>query len=72
MNKWINVNDRLPENDERYKGRKQIDVIVCTQKGLVTKVRRYYNALWGNWEWGRIDNIVIAWMPLPKAYKEGE
>ena len=71
MSDWISVNDRLPEDEERYKGRRQIDVLVCTQKGLVTKVRRYYDALWEFWEWGRIDSsIVVAWMHLPEPYKE--
>jgi hypothetical protein len=64
---WISVDDILPENAERYKGRKVIDVLVTTEKGLVTKVQR--QCYRGSWSWGRIFSRVVAWMPLPKAYK---
>ena len=65
---WISVDDRLPEDAERYKGRKVIDVLVTTEKGLVTKVQR--QCYRGSWSWGRIFSRVVAWMPLPKPYKE--
>jgi hypothetical protein len=64
---WISVDDMLPENAERYKGRKVIDVLVTTEKGLVTKVQR--QCYRDSWSWGRIFSRVVAWMPLPKAYK---
>ena len=67
---WISVDYMLPENAERYKGRKVIDVLVTTEKGLVTKVQR--QCYRGSWSWGRIFSRVVAWMPLPKPYKEGE
>jgi hypothetical protein len=66
---WISVEDRLPENAERYKGRKVIDVLVTTEKGLVTKVQR--QCYRDSWSWGRIFSRVVAWMPLPEPYKEG-
>lgn len=68
VNTWISVEDMLPENAERYKGRKVIDVLVTTEKGLVTKVQR--QCYRGSWSWGRIFSRVVAWMPLPKPYKE--
>ena len=68
MTKWISVEDMLPENAERYKGRKVIDVLVTTEKGLVTKVQR--QCYRGSWSWGRIFSRVVAWMPLPEPYKE--
>ena len=66
---WISVDDRLPEDAERYKGRKIIDVLVTTEKGLVTKVQR--QCYRDSWSWGRIFSRVVAWMPLPEPYKEG-
>lgn len=39
-NGWIPVSEKLPEEDERYKGRKAIDVLVTTSNGRVTKVQR--------------------------------
>lgn len=44
---WILVDKRLPEEDERYKGKKIIDVLVTTAKGKVTKVQRQsHNEYW--------------------------
>lgn len=63
---WISVKDRLPEDDERYKDRKVIDVLVSTDRGIVTKVQRISNK--GYWYWGRIFSNIIAWMPLPNKY----
>lgn len=65
---WIPVDERLPEEDERYKGRKVIDVLVTTAKGKVTKVQRQSHN--GYWWWGRIYGEPTAWQPLPKPYKK--
>lgn len=67
---WIKCEKgQMPEDDERYKGKKVINVLVTTNKGMVTKVQRMnYD---GIWYWGRIHNSNIrAWMPLPEAYKD--
>ena len=64
---WIPVEERLPEEDERYKGRKVIDVLVTTAKGKVTKVQRQSHN--GYWWWGRIYGEPTAWQPLPEPYK---
>lgn len=66
---WIPVEEKLPEEDERYKGRKVIDVLVTTAKGKVTKVQRQSHN--GYWWWGRIYGEPTAWQPLPEPYKEG-
>lgn len=63
---WISVEDMLPENAERYKDRKVIDVLVSTDRGIVTKVQRISNK--GYWYWGRIFSNIIAWMPLPNKH----
>ena len=65
---WIPVEDKLPEDDERYKGRKVIDVLVTTAKGKVTKVQRQSHN--GYWWWGRIYGEPTAWQPLPEPYKK--
>lgn len=67
-NGWIPVEERLPEEDERYKGRKAIDVLVTTSNGRVTKVQR--QSKYDYWCWGRIYGEPTAWQPLPEPYKE--
>ena len=67
---WIPVEERLPEEDERYKGRKVIDVLVTTAKGKVTKVQRQSHNDY--WRWGRIYGEPTAWQPLPEAYHPKE
>lgn len=53
---WIPVTERLPEVNGDY--------LVTGRQGAVNK-RRYDDGHWyGNW-------AVIAWMPLPEAYREG-
>ena len=69
---WISVEDRLPEDDVT-KDRKAIDVLVTTKGGRVSKVQRIkntFNKTNPYWYWGRISCDVIAWKPLPKAYKK--
>lgn len=63
---WIPVEERLPEEDGRYKGRKVIDVLVTTAKGKATKVQRQSHN--GYWWWGRIYGEPTAWQPLPEPY----
>lgn len=68
---WIKCEkDHMPEDDQRYKGKKVINVLVTTNRGNVTKVQRkqYYDET--SWYWGRIYGEVKAWMPLPEPYKE--
>ncbi len=60
----------MPEDDERYKGKKVINVIATTNKGVVTKVQRIFNDYTNTWYWRRICGGMRAWMPLPEPYKE--
>lgn len=53
---WIKCEPgHMPEDDERYKGKKVINVLVTTDCGMVTKVQRIYyvdictNV--GSWYW---------------------
>jgi hypothetical protein len=56
--KWINVNDRLPEEDQ--------EVIVCNFIGEVF-IDKYIND-WGTWRIGDFDIEEIShWMPLPES-----
>ncbi|WP_304431077.1 DUF551 domain-containing protein [Romboutsia ilealis] len=68
---WIKcISGQMPEDDERYKGKKVINVIATTNKGVVTKVQRIFNDYANTWYWGRICGGMRAWMPLPEPYKE--
>ena len=56
MNKWIDINDRLPEKDT--------DVLVCFDDGFMATV--FFGEdfdLWAD------SGEPIAWMPLPEPYK---
>lgn len=64
-NKWIPVEDKLPEQDLRYKGRKVMSVLVSTKRHTVHTINRMKDG--DKWYWGRIKGI-IAWQPLPKPY----
>lgn len=66
---WIKCESgQMPEDDERYKGKKTINVLVTTSNGTVTKLQRYLYR--GEWYWGRILGKMKAWMPLPEPYRE--
>ena len=56
MDKWIPVSEKLPE--EEYK------IYIITTKNGLASARIFVN---GSNYW---KENVIAWMPLPKPYKE--
>jgi hypothetical protein len=69
MAEWIDVNERLPEEEGRY--------IVCTKnitgwKPLKNTVficgYMFNDFIYMGWE----NNPVTHWMPLPEPPKEGE
>ncbi len=68
---WIKcVEGQMPEDDMRYKGKKVINVLVTTNRGVVTKVQRIkFEDGFGYW--ARVRGIK-AWMPLPEPYREKE
>lgn len=68
---WIKcVPGQRPEDNERYKGKKIINVLITTESGNVTKVKRIYSNYSDRWYWGRTYDKPKAWMPLPRPYKE--
>lgn len=66
--RWIPVSERLPEEES--------DVLVCNANGDIELSRGSYSTeikddfIWytSGWRFGK----VIAWMPLPRPYKESE
>lgn len=61
--RWIPCNERLPEDNT--------DVIVCFYSGTVTEMRYWGNGIFqGIYE--HTTKVIVAWMPLPKPYREGE
>lgn len=60
---WIPCSERLPEDNT--------DVIVCFYSGTVTEMRYWGNGIFqGIYE--HTTKVIVAWMPLPEPYKEGE
>lgn len=58
---WIPCSERLPEDNT--------DVIVCFYSGTVTEMRYWGNGIFqGIYE--HTTKVIVAWMPLPKPYKE--
>lgn len=63
LGQWIPCSERLPEDNT--------DVIVCFYSGTVTEMRYWGNGIFqGIYE--HTTKVIVAWMPLPKPYKEGE
>lgn len=67
--KWIPVSERLPKKPE----------IDGDSDGYIVQTRRVeqpFSAYWDGREWtDESDDVVdgvIAWMPLPEQYREGE
>lgn len=59
---WIPVTERLPENIRNV-------LVTLEEHGMVATYISFYVP--SEHRWNNDDN-VIAWMPLPKPYKEGE
>jgi hypothetical protein len=62
---WISVKDRLPEEPEIG-----VDGYIVQKKNICEP----FSAYWDGYKWtddyDEIQEGVIAWMPLPKPYKE--
>jgi hypothetical protein len=73
VSEWIPCSERLPHAEKK-------EYWVCTNSGYQCQCRwTNVNHLWTNlttdWHWHIMDipqyTEVVAWMPLPTAYKEG-
>lgn len=61
--RWIPCSERLPENE--------MNVIAQFSSGTVTELRYAGNGIFkGIYDYS--TKVIIAWMPLPEPYKEGE
>ena len=65
--RWVFWYSMLWEHSRLFR-KKVINVLVTTNRGMVTKVQRQYYD--GTWHWGRINGGMKAWMPLPEPYRE--
>ena len=63
MSEWIDVNDRLPEDNR--------EVLICSPWQTIDIGCRY-NGEWSCENYNCEDGDVVAWMPLPEPYKKGE
>lgn len=66
--RWVPVTERLPENGK--------EVLTCNDGGFIEIQSLEDSCNDGYWEnqkgdWTDFDE-VIAWMPLPKEYEEGQ
>lgn len=73
---WIPCNDKMPEiGRDVLISKKPFNILGFEQRVVIGK--RQYDPRSGKPEWwsgyGVLeDKVVIAWMPLPEPYKEGE
>ena len=68
---WIPVEERLPENTVNPITRDAYVYPVTVDLGGITDIR-YYSFCRGHWyNQGpkKMDELVIAWMPLPEPYR---
>lgn len=71
-NGWIPCDKKQPEDLLIDFKRKSINLLVCTQSGVVTKVQRIKWVDKDYWYWSRVYNVT-AWQPLPEKYiKKGK
>lgn len=64
--RWIPVTERLPEKEGQY--------LVSCDSCFAIEIATYINDKGDSWfccDWNHPENVV-AWMPLPEPYKEGE
>ena len=63
LGQWIPCSERLPEDNT--------DVIVCFHNGEITEMRYLGNKIFQG-IYKHTTKAIVAWMPLPETYKEGE
>ena len=74
MNNWIPVSERLPEEDENvlvtvnFKGLEHIKP--CLYVEVSSHIDGHWSSYSDEYKVSKDRHEVIAWMPLPKPYKE--
>lgn len=63
--RWIPCSERMPETEKAVLVTDQSEEVY-----IASRIDIYDEILWWLQDYGRIN--VIAWMPLPEPYKEGD
>ena len=73
MSEWISCKERLPKPNE-FVGKVQKYYLIQTEYGDMMVACLDSKRGWQQiFQYGRpIDSEIVAWMPLPKEYKESE
>lgn len=70
MYHWIDVKDRLPEENIKKNGRKRSEQVLCAIKATTMRETRYIVKEGclenGHWRVSGSQNDVVAWMPMPE------
>lgn len=76
--RWIPVSERLPEEEDMYKCPQNRYICQMNNAGVflvLARLRHLGSPMAAFWDWygKRVpDKDVVAWMPLPEAYKGEE
>lgn len=69
MSEWIPVSERLPEDSELVLFSTKTDRVFEGRYFADNTDRQWYSFRDETFAW---NNVVTAWMPLPKTYKESK
>lgn len=68
--RWIPVSEKLPERNKMDSTGKYREAYLVTTGHMTFTARFDEYGYWVLWGYGQVLKNIIAWMPLPKPYKE--
>ena len=74
MPEWIPCSERLPEEDGQYLITVKYKHVNDSYEDIYAEHGEWYDGRWDMFCFGHCGKVedIIAWMPLPEPYKEGE